>query len=262
MESALEEIEFLTLSPNRVEVLSLLADRPHTRRELVDMTGASQPTLGRILGDFEERSWIVREGGEYVATATGRLVARGFGDLLEVVETEERLRPVVRWLPTDALTFDLRHLADATITAPSQVRPNAPVKRALELLGGAADVRIFSYAFNEQSLEVVQERTAAGDQRFRGVFSASAIDAIADDSQLRRRLDALLTTDGAEIRIADEEIPLAATIADGVVHLFLRDDTGILQASIDAEADAVRSWADDSFERYWRAADPLHTDDL
>ena len=262
MESALDAIEFLALSKNRVDVLRRLADRPHTRRELGDATGASQPTLGRILSDFEDRRWITREGSDYRATATGRLVASGFGELVDIMETEERLRPVVRWFPTDALTFDLRHLTEATITVPSQVRPNAPVKRVLELLRSADQVRIFSYAFNEQSLEVVEERTTAGDQRFRGVFASNAIDALADDSHLRRRLRALLESDGAEIRITDEEIPVAATVADGVVHLFLRDDGGILRASLDADEDAVRSWADESFERYWRAATPLDADDL
>ncbi|MFC7157301.1 helix-turn-helix transcriptional regulator [Halomarina halobia] len=257
MESTLEEIEFLALSRNRVDVLALLAERPRTRRELVELTGASQPTLGRILGDFEDRAWVVREGGEYAVTATGRLVATGFGDLIEIMETERRLRTIVRWLPTDALTFDLRHLSAATITVPSQVRPNAPVTRALDLLRDAAEVSIFSYAFNEQSLDVVRERTATGEQRFRGVFSASAIDALADDDQLRRRLRDLLTSEGAEIRITDEEIPLAATVADGSVHLFLRDGSGVLRASIDTDDATVRSWAEESFERYWRTATPL-----
>ncbi len=48
MESALDEIEFLALSQNRVDALRYLAERPHSRRELVERTGASQATLGRI----------------------------------------------------------------------------------------------------------------------------------------------------------------------------------------------------------------------
>ena len=262
MESALDEIEFLALSENRVDVLRRLADRPHTRRELADRTGASQPTLGRILSDLQDREWIAREGSEYATTATGRLVAEGFGDLLDIMETEERLRPIVRWLPADVLGFDLRHLTEATITVPSQVRPSAPVKRDLDLLRSADEVEIFSYAFNEQSLELIQERASAGDQRFRGVFAASAIDALADDSLRRRRLESLLTADGAEIRMTDEEIPVAVTMADDVVLLFLRDDSGVLRASIDADADAIRTWADETFERYWEAAEPLDAEDL
>lgn len=257
MESALEEIEFLALSPNRVETLGYLAEAPHTRRELVELTGASQPTLGRILQDFEDRAWVERDDSTYRATVTGELVSRGFDELVEILETDAELRPVVRWMPADAITFDLDRLTEATVTTPSRVRPNAPVKRALDLIGDASTVRVVSYAFNEQSLELVADRTAAGDQQFEGVFSVSAIDAIADDSQLRRRLRELLAADDATIRIADESIPVAATIADSVVHLFLRDDTGVLQASIDIDDPAVHSWATDLFEQYWTAAEPL-----
>lgn len=257
MESVLEEIEFLALSENRVEVLSLVADAPRTRRELVDSTGASQPTLGRILSDFEERAWVRREGSEYVATATGRLVAEGFGALVDIFETEAKLRDVVRWLPAETLRFDLRRLTDATITTPSQTKPNAPVQRVLALLRDADEVRIFSHAFNEQSLDVVRERTVADEQVFQGVFSRRAIDAIADDSQLRERLHALVDSAGAEIRIADEDIPLAVTIADETVHLFLRDHTGILRASVDVADPEVLAWARDKHERYWRNATPL-----
>lgn len=262
MESALEEIEFLALSPNRVDALGYLAEAPRTRRELVELTGASQPTVGRILQDFEERVWVERDGSTYRSTVTGRLVSRGVTDLIDILETDAELRPVVRWLPADAITFDLEHLTAATITTPSRVRPNAPVKRALDLIGDAATVRIISYAFNEQSLERISERTAAGDQRFEGVFSSSAIDALADDSHLRRQLRGLLTTEGATVRITDESIPVAVTVADSVVHLFLRDDTGILQASLDVDEPEVHSWATALFEHHWEAADPLTVDQL
>lgn len=257
MESALEEIEFLALSPNRVAALRLLTEDARTRRELVELTDASQPTLGRILHDFEERAWVERDGSTYRATVTGRLVSRGFDDLVEILETDVELRPVVRWLPTEAITFDLTHLTRATVTTPSRVRPNAPVKRALDLVGDATRVRVVSYAFNEQSLDVIAERTAQGDQQFEGVFSATAIDALADDSQLRTRLRALLTAENAAIRITDEPVAVAMTVADDVVHLFLRDDSGILRASVDVREPEVSRWASELFERYWEAAEPL-----
>ena len=262
MESALEEVEFLTLSPNRVAALRRLTEEPRTRRELVELTDASQPTLGRILSDFEERAWIERDGSTFRATVTGELVSQGFDSLIDILETDMELRPVVRWLPAEAITFDLTHLTSATITTPSRVRPNAPVKRALDLVGDAGTVRIVSYAFNEQSLEVIAERTAAGTQTFEGVFSASAIDALADDSQLRERLRELLTADGASIRITDESVPVAMTVADDVVHLFLRDDSGILRASVDVDEPEVSAWASELFDHYWEGAEPLRIGQL
>ncbi|WP_224449766.1 helix-turn-helix transcriptional regulator [Haloprofundus salilacus] len=262
MESALEDIEFLALSANRVEVLDALADEPHTRRALEERTGASQPTLGRILHDFEDRNWVEQSGHEYAATPTGRLVAEGFSDLHEIVETEQRLRDVANWLPTETMTFDLRRLRNANITVPSQTRPNAPVQRVLDLLRDGSDVKIVSHAFNEQSMSVVQRRVADGEQSFEGVFSASAIDAIADDSALCERLRELVDLSGAELRIVDDDVPVAVTVADDVVHLFLRDGDGLLQAAVDTDDDAVLSWARDVHDQYWSDARPLDPADL
>ena len=262
MESALEEIEFLALSSNRVEVLRLLSEERHTRTELADGTGASQATLGRILRDFEDRSWIRHDDSEYVATATGRLVAEGFTDLQEILETESKLRDIVDYLPTHAMDFDLRRLSDATITVPSATRPNAPLARLLEFLRDGNEVRTFSHTFNEQTLGVVRERVTDGDQRFKGVFGRSAIDALADGSELQRQLEALLSADNAEIRVREEGVPIAIMIVDEDVCLLLRDETGILRAAVDTDDDAVRSWAEDSLDHYWRTATPLEADAL
>ncbi|WP_129112621.1 helix-turn-helix transcriptional regulator [Halegenticoccus tardaugens] len=257
MDPALEEIEFLALSANRVEVLDALAEGAHSRRELGDRTDASQPTLGRILRDLEERKWIVRTDEGYAATATGRMVAEGFTDLWETVETERRLRDVVEWLPTESMGFDPRRLGDATITVPSRTKPNAPVQRVLELLRRAEQVRILSHAFNEQSLDVIRRRTVEGEQTFKGVFSPEAVEAVADDATLRRRLRELDGAERAEIRIYEGEIPLAVTITDELVHLLLRDDDGILRAALDTDDESVRSWARGLYEEYWRDATPF-----
>lgn len=262
MESALEEIEFLALSANRVEVLAALRESPATRHELEAVTGASQPTLGRILRDFSDREWIRHDGDRYVATATGRLVAAAFTDLLETIETELKLRDVVEWLPTEEMTFDLRRLSDATITVPTRTKPGAPVQRLLELLRESDHVQILSHAFNEQSLDVVRERTVEGSQTFEGVFSPDALEAIAYDSTLRRRLEQLLDSESAEIRLHEGSIPIAVTVTDDVVHLLLRDEEGLLRAALDTDDDAVLSWARETHGRYWRDATPLDADDL
>lgn len=257
MESALEEIEFLALSSNRVEVLRLLAAEPHARGELAAETGASQATLGRVIADFEARSWIHRTSGEYVATATGCIVADGFTDLLDSLETEQGLRDIVQYLPTDAMDFDLRHLADATITVPSQTRPGAPIQRLLDLLRDAGEVRAFSHAFNDRAIRVVQERVSAGQQRFSGVFSPEAIDALAADDRLRSRLESLRAESDASLRVRNNGVPLAVMIADDTVHLLLRDDNGVLQASLESTAPAVHGWAVETFNTYLDSAEPL-----
>ncbi|WP_276254467.1 helix-turn-helix transcriptional regulator [Halomontanus rarus] len=262
MNSELEEIEFLALSANRVAVLDALQEGTYSRRDLEELTGASQPTLGRILRDFDERNWIARTDEGYEATATGRLVAAGITDLTEIVATELKLRDVVHWLPTDELDVDLRAFRDATITVPTQTRPSAPVQRTTDLLRNADRVRIVSYAFNERSLEIVRRRTLEDGQTFEGVFSAAAIEALADDDLLRRRLRELVDSERAEIRVHDGPVPLAVTITEGVAQLLLRDEDGVLQAALDAEDPRVLSWAREAHERYWTDGRPLEATDL
>ncbi|WP_276272286.1 helix-turn-helix transcriptional regulator [Haloarcula litorea] len=255
MDDTLAEVEFLALSANRVAVLELLAAGHHTRSELAAETGASQATLGRILGDFEDREWVRRADGGYVATATGELVADGFRNLLDVLATERELRGVVEFLPAEAMDFDLRHLADATITRPTQTRPNAPLQRLLELVGDADEVVAFSHALNDQILAAATERI--DERRFDVVLSRPAVEALLADETLGRQLRTLARAEAASVRVADGEIPLAVTVADDDVILLVRDDRGVLRAAVDTAHPDVLAWARDRYEEYRAASTPL-----
>lgn len=251
---ALAEVEFLARSENRVALLRLLATGRYDRGELATEVDVSQATLGRILEDFEERSWIRHEGDGYVATATGRLVATGIGDLLDTLAAEQTLRGVVRYLPTHAMDFDLRRLADAAITTPSRSRPSAPLQTALDLADGATDLRAFSHTFNEQSLATIHDRVTSGEQTFAGVFSRQAYTALAEDDEVWQRTLALIDAPDAELRVREEGIPLAVTLSDDRVNLLLRDEQGLLQAALETTDEAVLAWAGETFDHYWRTA--------
>jgi predicted transcriptional regulator len=257
MEAPLEEIEFLARSTNRVEVLRLLATRPHTRSELAATTGASQATLGRILEDFAERSWVTREGGKHVATATGELVADGIDDLVAVLETEGKLRDLVAHLPTAEFGFDLDQLADATVTVPTRTRPSAPLQRVLNGMEEATTLRAVSHTLNEQSLATAHSRVTAGEQTFEAVLSSSTLEALAADDQLWTQVRALAAAAGAAIRVADGDVPLSVTIADDTVYLLVRDESGILRAAIHTADSAVLDWAAETFSDYWEHAEPF-----
>ena len=257
MKAPLEEIEFLARSTNRVEVLRLLATRPRTRGELAATTGASQATLGRVLEDFAERSWVTREEGKYVATATGELVADGIDELVAVLETEGKLRDVVAYLPTAEFGFDLRRLADATVTVPSRTRPSAPLQRVLEGMEGARTLRAVSHTLNEQSLATAHSRVTGGRQTFEAVLSSSTLEALAAEDQLWAQVRALADHDDAAIRVADGNVPLSVTIADDTVYLLVRDEGGILRAAIHTDDSAVRDWAAETFSGYWEHATPF-----
>lgn len=261
MDRVLEEIEFLALSTNRVDVLTRLAEGSQTRQELGAATGASQPTLGRILRDFEDRKWITRSNGGYETTATGRLVADGIGEMYGILETELKLRDLIEWLPTEELTFDLRALREATITVPTQTRPGAPVGRVTELIQNADEVSVLSHAFNDRTLQTVTDWVDGGGE-FEAVFSADAIKPVTDDAVLADQLRALVGAETATVRIYDGPVPLAVTLTDNVVSLLVRDDNGRLQAALDTDNPTVSDWAQEMYARYWNNAQPLDTQTL
>ncbi|MGQ3413631.1 transcriptional regulator FilR1 domain-containing protein [Natrinema sp. LN54] len=99
-------------------------------------------------------------------------------------------------------------------------------------------------------------------QRFKGVFSPEALDAIADDSSLRQPPQELIAADGVEIRLHEERIPHAVTIADDVVHFMLRDEAGALRAALDTDNEAVLEWARRKHVQYWENSSPLGSEDL
>jgi len=261
MDRVFAEMEFLARSANRGDVLTLVAEAPHDRGALAAETGASQPTLGRILRDFEERDWVRATERGYTATATGRLVAAGVTELSESLAAELHLREISEWLPVDDLGFDLKRLGEATITTPTQTRPSAPISRVIELIETADRVRVFSHAFNEQTLAAVVEWVADGGQ-FEGVFSAAAIDAVAHETGLRGQLKQLYAADDATIRVIEDDIPLAVTVADDTVSLLLRDEQGRLQAAVDTDDSDVKTWATARHSDYWASARPLDETDL
>lgn len=250
-------MEFLARSEHRVAVLQAVAQRHHTRGELSDATGASQATLGRIIEDFRSRSWIQADERGYVATATGRLVAEATTELLTTLGTEQKLRDVVAYLPTDAIGVDLTRFEDATITVPTQTRPSAPLQRVLEQMESAERLRAFSHSFNGRSLTTIANRVTDGSQTFNGVFGDAAVEALAADNELWTKLTELAAHDDATVRVRSAGVPVAATVSDGVVALLLRDDDGVVRAAVESTDPMVREWAIDTFDRYWETATPL-----
>lgn len=262
MTDPLEEIEFLARSPNRIRVLETLSGGPHTRGELQEAVGASQPTLARILSDFEERQWVERDGGTYETTHLGAFVASGFRSLLSVMKTEAKLRAVAGLLPTEQFGFGLERLEDARIVAPTQADPGKPLNRATELASGAETHRIVSYVLNREMLETVEEATADGSQSFWGVVTAETLDALRSDYDSWRRLRSLARSEAASLRLTEREIPFAVGVADETVYLFLRDEGGLLRALLETDDPTVRSWALDAVERYRETGEELDVETL
>jgi predicted transcriptional regulator len=257
MTTPLEDMEFLARSEYRGRILQLLSEESQDRGDLSAATDASQATLGRRLEDLEERQWIRRNDQRYEATPLGRIVAEEFTDFHELLQTEHKLRDIGQWLPIDLFEFDITHLAEATITTPTPDDPTAPMQRALDHLEQATHVRSLSHAFAAPSLRVIREETTEGSLTFEGVTSRAAL-----DGMVTAHRKAVLNSGHGAFYI-HENIPssVGMAIGDQTLVLLVRDDEAVLQAVLETNnEDAVRDWAEETYEQYRREAEVVTSD--
>lgn len=260
LDAPLDDIAFLARSPYRVRVLEALASRPYDRHGLQEATDVPRVTLGRVLDAFEDRGWIRQRGTEYTISPLGSLVVEAFEPLIASVRTARKLRPIVEWIPARELDFDLLHLTDATITVPSRNNPLSPLRREIERLQSADEVRLLSSIVVPQALEANLLAPVQASQRFEAVFTASAVETIRDDPEMARQFAKLVASDRAEIYRFDGEVPCVVAVLDGGVGLGLEDDQGLPRALIETEDPSVRDWADSTITAYRRQSEPVNPD--
>lgn len=230
-----------------------------TRRELQDEIGASQATLSRILQDFEDRQWIRKQGAVYEATAFGSWGADCVSALQEALSASDKLGVFEQWLPTDNEGFNARWLADAEVITPTETEPNAPMDRVQSVLRAAQHIRVLSYAYNKNCLDVSVTAVQEYGQQYEGVYSTGAIQSLRENPKWRDKLETMLEADTAAISVYEGEVPCSIEIADEVVHLILRDDQGVVHAVIESESIPLRNWVVSLFERYLADAESIDT---
>lgn len=257
MSDPLDDIAFLARAPNRVRVLERLATGPCDRTELREATGTSRSTLGRTLNEFETRGWVVREGGRYRVTPLGELLADEVGSLVETVATMQQLQDIVRWLPTEELTFSLRQFADADVTIPSQQDPTGPVRRSVERIRSTDRFRLLANAVAFEGLEATWRATVERGQEATLVVTPTVLEFVSDRRSLADRLGEMLDTGSAELYRYEEPLPLVLFLFDEEVALGVHDEQGRPQALIETDDPEILAWAEETFESHRRAAEPL-----
>lgn len=259
MASPVEEIAFLTRSDHRVEVLEALATNPADRADLQAATGASRPTIGRILGDLEARNWLVRDGRTYELTPLGTFVAGHFADLCDAIETEQTLRDVVSWLPTELEGLSLDLFSHPVVSYPGPGYPYEPVERVRRLIAEAERMRGFGAVILKSSTLETARRAIVGGLDFEFIYPSSVLDQIvAYDPEMVTEVGAC---DNCTTFLYDE-LPegdhCGLAIYDDRVGLCCHDpETGVLKAVVDTDSPRALEWAESLFDRYRDEAERL-----
>ncbi|MFP8957993.1 helix-turn-helix transcriptional regulator [Natrialbaceae archaeon A-CW3] len=259
MDSPIEEIEFIASSIHRVGVLHALAEGDCDRADLQSETGAHASTIGRILGDFEERRWIERSGPTYELTPLGEFVAERFVELRDAMETEGKLRDVWQWLPREMDGFSVDLFADAVVAYPGTGYPYEPQERVIQLVEESDTLRglgatIFKAVANEAFC-----RAALDGMDVEYVYEPAVLAATADwNPELFGKAAA---RDNCTVLVHDElpdRTRCGIDIFDDHVCICCHDtETRALRAWIDTDAPEAREWALSIFERYFEEARPV-----
>jgi hypothetical protein len=256
----LDDVAFLTRSPNRVAVLEALAEGRHSRRGLVDETPASRVTVGRILHDFEERGWVTNSGEGYEATTRGRLVARELLSSLDRLRAIERLDPVLPWFPVDRLEVPLSAFGDAEVTVPTTAEPNRHHRR-IGSVGGVADhARMYSQGATKEAIDIHRSAVQSHGQRLELVLTHPAVDAVAADDDLRAEFRGLAAA-AAFVGTVERELSLPfVALFDGRCFLGVVTDSGAPAGVVESDDDALVAWTRRTLDEIRAAAVPVELD--
>lgn len=257
-DEALADVAHLARSENRVRLLVALAAAPATRRDLEEVTGIARATVGRALGDFEDRGWVRERGGrEYETTPAGDRIVAEFVPFLQAVEAVGRLEDRVAWLPTGEVPIELRHFGDATIRRPDPADPLAPVNALTDRLREATEFHCLVGVAPPLGFEqAMRDGVVDGDLVTRHVITVEELEYLRADPDRRSRWHEYLEA-GGNVYCYDGDIPCNLIVFDEsvVVGEYPRDEGP--SEFVVSENEAVLAWAHEVISRYQRDADRL-----
>lgn len=264
MDSAIQAIEFLARSEHRVATLRALSESGHDRRDLRAVTGASDPTIGRVVRDFEDRSWIVRDGPDYELTPVGEYVADRFFELCEGMKTGETLREVWQWLPREMEEFTVEYFEDAVVAYPGPNYPYTPVERVTHLLESTDSIRgLGTTIYKSGNLDVFCRRVIEGMET-EYIYSLPILQAIVDwNPHLTAQA---FECDNCTVFLHDalpDDDRCGLNVMDDCIGICGHDpETAQLEAVIDTASPEARSWAESVYTRCRQEARPFEVQEL
>jgi|AntRauTorckE6833_2_1112554.scaffolds.fasta_scaffold05094_2 predicted transcriptional regulator len=253
---ALEDVAYLARSENRVRILEALSQEPHSRRDLVDVTGVSSATVGRVLQELQSHGWAERTPRGHLTTPAGDRIVAEFEPFLGAMNAIRHLGDAVEWIPTDELDIGLHHFSDVTVRRPDRYDPVDVSDFFIDLLEDAATIDALTHLVPIEAKETTMlDGVRTGRLTVDLVLTKGLLDYLRGRPGHRARW-ADLVESGATVYGYDDRIPCNLFVIDDFVILGKsHSDSGHPYAFILSENPTIRAWAHDLVDRYRTAAE-------
>lgn len=262
-EPPLDDIDHLARSPHRTQVLRLLTEGDWTRRELHEETEIPQPTLGRILGSFDERDWVTKANNTYSLTLRGKLIAHHFTNLLDIFDTLGRLPAEGDIEPILSLGFDPQWLAHVDLLDPANKGDwYGHLRHVRETVAEIDSVQEIAPGPMPGMAEVILEQLEADELSIESIFPRSAFASFIDDPENRSSMVQLLYTGKARIHLVDESIQYYIARHDDRAVIDIPANTRGPVIRLTSTYRPIRDWVDSNIAAFRERAEQISAEDL
>lgn len=253
-----EDVNFLTQSPVRVQILELLREEGElSKRELTERFDVSRVTVQRNVEALQQYDWIDNSHPTYAITPLGELVIDEVSPLTESIETAQKLRPFLKWIPRDSFDLDPRELADATIIEADSTNPTDWVTYHVDRLKSTTYVRGVIQMTGLDAWDAAVEATVHGGAQLELIVSRDVAETLRANPEYAERVEVILDHDALELYQYDEPVPYYLGLLDQYVQFAVTDDEAMPRALVETDDETVHEWAEDEFEAYRAQAEPL-----
>jgi len=251
-DSSLEDVAYLSRSESRGRILAALTMEPRSSGELSDYTGIARTTVSRIVNEFEDRGWAERRSdGKYATTPAGVYVVNEYKPFLQSMEAIGKLGNLVAWLPTDEVSIDIKHFAEATITRPNPTDPTSAVTDFNARLEGVSEFRCIvgiapPVQFEREMRDAVVERELDTEH----VITEEELNYLHNNPERLSRWQKYVEA-GANVYCYDGQLPCFLFIFDETVLIFnTKSEYGEPRTAIESTNDTILAWAHQMIEKY------------
>lgn len=245
--------DFLIKPVKRAAVLAALVEGPAERAELQSALSVSKTTLHRIVEFLREYDLLEEQDRKLTLTPLGRVAAEEVSGYVERMETARRIEPFLNNVALDASTYDIDVdlFRDATVTLPKPGQPQRPVKRVMDLVAEADELRGFGPVLLPIYVEVFHREIKAGMETEllldRNVFEGLR-------SEYPEKFRESVETGLLEVLVHDE-LPFGLVLSGDAIALLGYDDEGVLRILIEDDSEDLLQWAENVYETYREQAE-------